>query len=197
MDWSQAVRALLCLELILNAVNLNLVTFSDFFYFLIGVSFFTLCFSPEATLLTAPCARWRRTGYRPAKLRRAVVCGYYEAHGFLDRCPISVKEFSWTHLHTKSSGGMKVFQLVEFLAYRWPAFKKHLWAEVSRSTILLEWRKTVNQILWFSILYSTEVQWTQTQSQWIKRRTKAIHWEGLNLPYDPTYDPISLLLLNF
>ena len=86
MDWSQAVRALLCLELILNAVNLNLVTFSDFFYFLIGVSFFTLCFSPEATLLTAPCARWRRTGYRPAKLRRAVVCGYYEAHGFLDRC---------------------------------------------------------------------------------------------------------------
>ncbi|KAJ4967442.1 hypothetical protein NE237_019291 [Protea cynaroides] len=46
----------------------------------------------EATLLSEPCAcQWilRRTGYRPAKLCRAVVCGHYWAHGF------SAPYFKW------------------------------------------------------------------------------------------------------
>lgn len=152
-----------------------------FFYFLIGVSFLLYVFP-----LKRHCLQ---------RLARA------DVEQVID--PQSSAELSYAGTTRPTAFSIAVQARIahqaweRFLAYRWPAFKKHLWAEVSRSTILLEWRKTVNQILWFSILYSTEVQWTQTQSQWIKRRTKAIHWEGLNLPYDPTYDPISLLLLNF
>ena len=42
------VRALICLELVLNAVNKNYVTFSDFFFYSLPIKrkyFFNFCYS--------------------------------------------------------------------------------------------------------------------------------------------------------
>ena len=47
------VRALICLELVLNAVNKNYVTFSDFFFYSLPIKrkyFFNFCYSY--------CSRW-------------------------------------------------------------------------------------------------------------------------------------------